>query len=310
MSSDRPPLFKAYLALTVVCVVWGTTYLAIRIGVETFPPFLFSSIRQMLAGLLILGGIVLFGRFKLPSKRDTLILMLSGFLLITIGNGVVGWAERYIPSGLAALICAIMPVYVVLMNVYIKGYRKELNLLISSGIAFGAIGVVLIFRDNVSDLGNPDYLHGILATFAAAFSWAAGSVLLKQKPVKSDPFMNAAIQLFSGGFLMLVPSLLFDNYAELSDISISSIWAMIYLILAGSILAFLCFLYAIEHLPVGLVSIYGYINPVIAIVLGWLILQERISWLTFFAILFTIAGVYCMNRGYLLQISKLHKPKP
>lgn len=298
---------KAYLALGVVCIVWGTTYLSMRIGVKTFPPLLFSGIRQTIAGLLIFLFLILSGKYTKISKRDFNRQAIQGVLMITLGNGLVGWSERYIPSGLAALIVSVMPVYVVAIN-YFSGFdTKPLNKNIILGLILGCAGIGLIFRDNVQDLGNPDYFKGILVTFTACLFWASGSVYAKYNPTDTTALTNSAIQLSSGGLILLIGGLLFDNIHEIDTVSAESIYALIYLIIFGSLLTYICFLYALENLPVGLASIYAYINPIIALLLGTLILDETITWITGLALATTLIGVWYLKKGYAAPSGALAK---
>lgn len=291
-------IVNAYFALAVVCIVWGTTYFAMRIGVETFPAFLFSGIRQVTAGLLMALILLLSGQKITISRRDITRQFVAGTLMIALGNGVVGWAERYIPSGLAALIVSVMPVYVVLIG-YISGTdRKAVNTHLVVGLALGCVGVALIFRDNLADLGNANYFFGILAAFFACFCWAAGTVYTKHKPSAAKTLVNVAFQLTSGGLVLLVGSIFLDDYSELSTVSSDSVWALVYLILFGSLASYGCFLYALKHLPSGLASIYAYVNPFIALLLGYLFLDERITWITALALLVTLCGVYFINKSY------------
>lgn len=291
-------LRKAYLALGVVCIVWGTTYLFIRIGVETFPPLLFSGIRHGTAGLLIFGYLFVSGKLRKMSRKDVVRQAIPGVLMIALGNGVVGWCERYIPSSLAALILSIMPVYVVVIN-YITGIDKKApNRFVIFGLLLGCVGVGLIFKDNVRDLANPDYLMGVLVAFLACLSWAAGSVFIKYKPTSLSPIENAALQLVSGGLALILGGLLFDDLSEFESVSAPSIYSLIYLIFVGSLLSYICFMYALEKLPVGLASIYAYINPFIALLLGFLVLDETISWMMGVALFTTLTGVWYISKGY------------
>jgi drug/metabolite transporter (DMT)-like permease len=289
---------KAYIALAVVCVVWGTTYLAMRIGVSTFPAFLFSGVRQVIAGGLMFGIILVSGKEIKITRTEISRQVVAGVLMITMGNGLIGWAERYISSGLAALIVSVMPLYVVFIS-YVSGVdRKSLNKRIILGLLLGCIGIGLIFRDNLADLTKPDYFTGILAAFFAAFCWAAGSVYTKHKPSAASSFVNAAFQLSSGGVALLVLSFFFDDLSGIQSVSNDSIWALAYLVVFGSLMSYGCYLYALERLPAGLASVYAYINPLIAILLGYAILNEKITWITGMAFVITITGVYWINRGY------------
>lgn len=288
----------AYAALFLVCLVWGTTYFAIRIGVETFPPFLFSAIRQVFAGAFLLLGLKLSGNLYI-TKSDMFYQSVPGVLMVTLGNGVVGWCERSISSGLAALILSLIPVFVVVIS-YLLGFeRRKPHLLIVAGLILGCLGIMLIFRDNLKDLANSDYFTRMLIAFAACLAWASGSVYAKYKiPESKNVLQNAALQLFSGGIALLVFSAFLDDYSELKTVTSSSVWALGYLIVFGSIMAYSAFVYALKQLPIGVASLYAYINPFIAIVLGVLFLNEKLTGITVLALVAALSGVYCVNRGY------------
>ena len=298
---------KAYLALATVCIVWGTTYLAMLIGVSGFPAFLFSGLRHFTAGLLIWLALPFLKKKVKLVRKDVIRQVIPGVLMLALGNGTIGWAEKYIPSGLAALIVSIMPVYVVLINLATGNAKGSLNIKIITGLLLGSAGIVLIFRDNLSDLTDTRYLLGVLATFAASLSWAAGTIYMKKHAVDTDPLVNTAIQLSSGGGVLLLSSPLLDDLSQLGNVQSGSIWALVYLILFGSLLSYLCYMYAVKNLPVGLVSIYAYINPFIAVSLGFLWNNEKVTWITIIAFITTLGGVFWINRGY--KINKIPQIK-
>ncbi|MBR9773716.1 EamA family transporter [Zunongwangia profunda] len=288
----------AYLSLIIVCLVWGSTYFAIRIGVATFPPFLFSAIRQIMAGGIMLVALKIIGKLQLR-RSDLLNQSITGILMVTLGNGVIGWCERYITSGLAALILSLIPVFVVVIS-YLFGFdRRRPHILILFGLILGCLGIILIFRDNLKDIANPEYFLGMLIAFGACLAWASGSVFSKFKILNhKNVFQNAALQLLTGGIALVLFSLFLDDYTELKAISGKSIWALAYLIVFGSIIAYSSFVYALKHLPIGVSSLYAYINPFIAIMLGYFFLNEPLTDITLLALTATLSGVYCINRGY------------
>ncbi len=293
-------LWGAYAALMVVCVVWGTTYYALLIGVETFPPFLFSAIRQLTAGVVLLVVLRLLGKLKFTSS-DFLHQSVPGILMITLGNGVIGWTERYIPSGLAALIVSILPVYIVGINYLSGADKRRPNSFILFGLLLGCTGIFLMFRDNLKDLINPEYLTGMVVAFMACLAWAFGSVYAKARPSTANVLTNAAIQMFSGGVGLFIMSFFLDDYSELKVITTESIWALVYLTVFGSILAYSCFVYTLEKLPIGIASLYAYVNPFIALLLGYFFLNESITWITGLALIAALSGIYYINRGYQKQ---------
>lgn len=288
----------AYLSLIIVCLVWGSTYFAIRIGVATFPPFLFSAIRQIMAGGIMLVALKIIGKLQLR-RSDLINQSITGILMVTLGNGVIGWCERYITSGLAALILSLIPVFVVVIS-YLFGFdRRRPHILILFGLILGCLGIILIFRDNLKDIANPEYFLGMLIAFGACLAWASGSVFSKFKILNhKNVFQNAALQLLMGGITLVLFSLFLDDYTELKVISGKSIWALAYLIVFGSIIAYSSFVYALKHLPIGVSSLYAYINPFIAIMLGYFFLNEPLTDITLLALTATLSGVYCINRGY------------
>lgn len=294
-------LLPAYLALAVVCLVWGTTYFAIRVGVEHFPPFLFSGIRQVIAGGIMLLVLKISGKLQVH-RSDIINQSVLGLLMVALGNGVIGWSERFISSGLAALICSLIPVFVVVISFVLGFDRQKQHILIIVGLLLGCMGIALIFRDNLADLTNKEYFTGMLVAFGACLAWAYGSVISKYRlKASSNIFQSAALQLFTGGLVLFVLSALLDDYSELQYITPDSIWALVYLIVVGSLIAYTAFVYALKHLPIGISSLYAYINPLIALVLGAALLNEKMTAYTFFALLTTLAGVYCINRGYQLM---------
>ena len=288
-----------YLALAVVCIGWGTTFLALRVGVLEFPAFLFSALRQITAGI-ILGSLILsFRKLPFPDKKSLINQAIAGFLMITVGNGLVGWAEIYVPSGIAAIICSMVPIWVIILNlVTSKEERPTWQIIL--GMLIGLSGIVLIFGGNVSEMTNTAYTTGIAVIFLANIGWAAGGIWMKRKNNNSDPFMNAALQMVFGGIFLLPLSFLFDNYNKIQW-SANVTVALIYLIFIGSVASYACFSYAVKKLPITIVSLYAYINPIVAVLLGWLILDEVLNMRIGIAIGVTLTGIYIVNRGYKLR---------
>lgn len=295
---NKSPLFLGYIALALVSVLWGTTYFALRIGVETFPAYLFSGIRQFLAGVILFLILFIWKKWPRTTWNDIKTQSVPGLLMIALGNGIIGWSERYIPSGLAAMIVSILPVYVVLINM-VSGIEKvRPNLKIIIGLLLGCAGIVLIFRDNLKDIMNPEYLVGMLSCFGACLMWAFGSIYAKNKShTKDKPLFNASLQMITGGLSLLVMSLFLDDYSELQTIQPDAIYAMIYLIIFGSLIAYSAFVYSLQALPVEVAALYAYFNPFIALVLGFYFLDEPLTWMALLALVFVLSGVYFINAG-------------
>lgn len=298
-------LTLAYVALLAVCIIWGTTYLALRIAVLHFPPLLFSAIRQSTAGLILLGLMFTFSKAKFPPKEHLIRQAIGGFFMISMGNGLVAWAEMEIPSGIAAIICSLMPVMVILINLSVNREEKP-TLPIVLGVIIGMTGIVTIFSEHVNEFAKTEYRIGIVLILLAVLGWAAGSIWIKKQPSDSNPFVNAGLQMFFGGLWLFPFSLLFDDLQAVHW-SGESLYSLLYLIVFGSIIAYASYLYALKKLPMTIVSLYAYVNPLVAVVLGWAILNEKLNGVIGVGILITIAGIYIVNRGY--QISRLWKAK-
>ena len=297
MNTRNP--YLPYFALAAVCLIWGTTYLALRIAVLHFPPFLFSGIRQTIAGLLLAGSMFAFTKVAWPSRQHIFRQAIGGFFLITLGNGLVAWGEMHIPSGIAAIICSLMPLMVILINLSVNREEKP-TFPIVLGVAIGLTGIIMIFGEHLNEFSTLGYTLGILTTFGAVISWASGSIWIKKHNADSNPFLNAGLQMLFGGLFMFPASLIFDDLNNISW-SPEAAWSMLYLIIFGSIIAYACYSYALRKLPMTIVSMYAYINPLVAVLLGWLVLDEKLTLRMGVAILITIAGIYIVNRGYQLR---------
>ncbi len=294
---------KAYIALLFLCIIWGTTYLALRLAVVHFPPFLLAGIRQLISGIIILAIGYSFNKTIDLSKKNLLHQGLVGFLLITMGNGLVSWGEKYIPSGVAALICSLMPICAVIINL-IQSQKDKLNGIIIFGMSLGMCGVGLIFKDDLEALNNKYYLYGMLATFIATTSWALGSVLNKNRYNPTNPTFNAGLQVVMGGIFLFAFSPLIDSYQNMDLLHPDVLYPLIYLIVFGSILAYTAYMFALKELPVGIVTLYAYVNPLVAVVLGYFWLDENLTGYTLLAFISIIAGVYLVNYGYKRQQRK------
>lgn len=292
-------LLIAYIALAAVCVIWGTTYLALRIAVLHFPPFLFTALRQITAGILLVGFLLTITKTAWPTKDQIFKQAVAGFFLITLGNGLVAWSEMTIPSGIAAIICSLMPMVVILINLSINKEEKP-TAPIFIGVAIGLAGIVMIFGEHISEFSNIQYLIGILVTLVAVLSWAAGSIWIKKNNMNTNPFMNAGLQMFFGGVFALPCSLMFDDLSSVSWTPEAG-YSLLYLIIFGSIIAYASYSYALRKLPMTIVSLYAYVNPLVAVVLGWAVLGEKLNTTIGLAILVTVAGIYIVNRGYQLR---------
>ncbi|MCB0697381.1 MAG: EamA family transporter [Chitinophagaceae bacterium] len=295
---------KAYIAIAFLSIAWGTTYLAIRIAVMHYPAFLFAGLRQVIAGtLMAVFAIAVYKKADI-SRRTILMNMMIGFFMITVGNGIVSYSEKTVPSGVAALICSMMPLNAVMLNIFMVRDDK-VNPMIVTGLLLAMGGVALIFRDNLADLANPVYFWGMIAIFIGTMSWAFGSIKSKQLAGVKNPIFNAAMQLFFGGFFLLLLSPAIDSYDNFEPFQPDALKAMAYLIIVGSFLAFTAYMFALKVLPVGIVTLYAYVNPLVAVILGYFIMGERLTWFTGLSFAGIVSGVYLVNAGYRKQKQKM-----
>jgi len=295
----KKDLLAAYISLAAICLIWGTTYLALRIAVLHFPPFLFVAIRQTIAGFLLAGFMIVIAKVQLPSREYIIRQAIAGFFMISMGNGLVAWAEVYVPSGVAAIICSLMPMMVILVNLAVNREEKP-TVPIVVGVLVGLVGIILIFSEHLGDFAKLEYQIGIALIFLAVLSWAGGSVWMKKRSGEGNPFLNAGLQMFFGGLWLIPFVFVFDDVSTVSWTS-EAVYSMIYLIIFGSIIAYACYSYALRKLPMTIVSLYAYVNPIVAVILGSIILDEKLNLKIVLAILITVAGIYIVNKGAQLR---------
>jgi len=299
----KKDLLIPYIALSAICLIWGTTYLVLRIAVLHFPPFLFVTIRQLLAGSLLIGFMLLSGKAAWPDRAHLIRQAVAGFFMLTLGNGLVAWAEVVVPSGVAAILCSLMPMVVILMNLGINKDERP-TVAILAGVLLGLTGIMMIFGEHLVDFANIEYQVGILVIFIAVLSWAGGSIWLKKRGNDGNAFMNAGLQMFFAGIWLIPGALIFDDFSRITW-SAEAFYSMIYLVVIGSIVAYACYSYVLRKLPMTIVSLYAYVNPIVAVILGWIVLGEKLNLKIGIAILITVAGIYIVNRGY--QIGRFWK---
>lgn len=290
MSATR----RAYLALALICIIWGTTYTAIKYAIHDFPPFLLVGIRQTAAGLLLLALAYGSGKIPMPSARYAALQAFTGLATITGGNGFVTWGMQYVSSGLAAIIGSLTPVVVVLISLVWHG-KERIGARTIAGVLLGFVGLALIFREGWQDFVRPEYRFGIMACFASCFTWSLGTVMAKQWNAPGvSPLLNAGLQITSGGLGGFVLSLFFDSSHTIHH-SMQGWVSVFYLALIGSALAFTLYMFVLKHLSATVSSLYTYINPIVAILLGWALLGESLTPWEVVGMGLTIAGVWIVN---------------
>jgi drug/metabolite transporter (DMT)-like permease len=286
MKRDRA---LAYAAFAVVCLVWGTTYLAIRVAVRTIPPFLLTGVRFTIAGGILLAISRLRGE-SLPRRAMLAELVVVGLLMVGIGNLSVVWAEQWVPSGIAALLVATAPFWAALL----ERFRKEgerVNFRRAIGMLIGFVGVgLLVTPGGAGGAFDLHFVLGALAIQAGSLAWQYGTVRSKYNLRQTPPLMSSAFQMLAGGMALLIVSAALGETRRLV-ITPQGIAAAAYLTLFGSVLAYTSYVYALKTIRVTSMSLYAYINPVVAVLLGWLILNERFNWVSILAMAIILVGV-------------------
>ncbi|TAH18026.1 MAG: hypothetical protein EAZ08_12560 [Cytophagales bacterium] len=290
--------FKSYFALACVCFFWGTTFIASRFAINTVPIAYISGIRYIIAGLLL--GVYFFGIKKnpLPPIKELIPITINGLLMIAVANGLLIWALRYMPTNTASIICASLPFWILGLNLLF--YKNEkVNKQVLGGLVVGFGGLLLIFYEGLFVSATEGFGFGLLLTVLCNLSWALGMVFSKKYTVSASPFVVATIQLLTAGvFMNIIGFFTTDSYDFLSLSNTEGWLAILYLTFFGSIIGYVAYIYSLATLPVTVVSLYTYINPLITILLSWQLLNEEINILTWLSVALILTSVYIVNKGF------------
>lgn len=286
--------FKLILAIITVAIVWGTTYLGIRVAVETIPPWFVTGIRQSIAALLLLGFLVYKKQLKWIGLKNLKTQIILSTLMIIIANGMTTIAEKHINSSLASVLTATSPIIVFLGSVLIGLEQFKLKSVL--GLILGFSGVLLIFSDGLQELLNPDYRLGLIVLFIGILGWASGTLFTKKITIPSDNILlNLFYQFAFAGIVQLIFAFAFTKNYDFENWSAESFAYVVYLGVFGSVITYYAFLYALKRVNPSQISMLNYVNTIIAIFLGWLILDEKITTKFIFAAILIISGVFIMN---------------
>lgn len=306
--------FGAYGAWAAVCFFWGTTYLAIAVGLESFQPTLFAGLRFLVAGGLLFFVMSRQQGARLPIGREWFDLGVVGLMLLGVGNGAVVWAEKWVPSGMAALLVATSPFWATALERLQKdGARIGVRGLLGMAVGFGGLAMLVGPQLFGAEL-NGKYVLGVVIIQVGCFFWQAGSVYAKLRPAGVSPLMASAVQMLWAGVALTVAGTLAGEWAGMR-FSARSAGALVYLIVFGSIVAYSAYTYAIQKLPLPLVSTYSYVNPLVALALGWLILSEPLGWREAGAALVILLGVALVKTSpkdialLLTRLRRRHSPR-
>ena len=294
MARSHSPPRRAYAAWLTVCLVWGTTYLAIRIALETIPPTLVGGIRFVVAGLT-LGLFVRIQGVRFPPLSEWPRQAVLGTLLLALGNGCVVWSERWIPSGIAAVGVAALPFWMAGTEMSFGGERIRIRTIVGLATGFGGILVLIWPSLFATDVDGLWFGLGVLLVQIACVGWALGSSLQKRTRATTDVFAASALQQLFAGVIMVAIGTALGEWHHFTLTS-RTIAAEIYLIVFGSLVAYSAYLYALAHLPIATVSLYAYVNPIIAVLLGSLIAGEPFTPRVVVAAALVLIGVAIVRR--------------
>ena len=281
------------MALFAVCIFWGTTYLGIRMALESFPPAMLVCIRYLLSGA-ILTIVAWSRRAYFPRGRELLGTVLFGLITIGLGNGCLAWAELVIPSGMAALFVTLSPFWMVGMEALVPGGARLHGPTIV-GMLIGMMGTALLVAPGAIQHGlSGPVFTGFLLLQLGSCGWAIGSILQRRQQTKAHPVVSGAIQQLATGVAYLIPAFAFPHSQV--HLTARGLSAIVYLVIFGSIIGYSAYIYAMNTLPVSVVTIYNYINPIIAVMLGWLFYREIIGWRELAAMAVIFVGVWVVKR--------------
>ncbi len=281
------------VAFFSIYVIWGSTYLLNKIAVSELPPLMLASIRFMTAGILIFIITKLMGKSLAITKRQLVNIFIAGFLFLTLGNGVVVWALKYVDSGFAALEISAQPLVVLILMRVFQG--KKIKAMSVLGVILGVIGIFLLVsqKEIVSQEGS---IIGMIMIFFCMVSWASGSLFVGNADLPSNYFVSTGYQMLAGGFILLIGSLLFGETWSLPNVWSEKVqWSMILLIIFGSIVAFTSFNFLLQRVSPDKVATSTYVNPIIALLLGWYFLNEEITTQSIVAAIVLLTGVYFIS---------------
>jgi drug/metabolite transporter (DMT)-like permease len=282
--------FKLILAFAAIYLIWGSTYLAIRLAIETLPPFMMAGVRFVIAGVMLYGWARWRGAPR-PVRANWLAAAIVGGFMLLGGNGGVTWAEQRVPSGLTAVLIATVPLWIALLEWLRGGARPTAR--VAAGLATGLAGIVLLVGPGELGGGKGVDLVGASVLLIASLSWAIGSLYSRRAKLASSPLLATAMEMLCGGLLLLLAGLASGQVSDLnpSRISIQSILALCYLIAFGSLVAFTAYVWLLRVTLPARAATYAYVNPVVAVFLGWALAGEPLTARTLLAAAIIIGSV-------------------
>jgi drug/metabolite transporter (DMT)-like permease len=285
---------KAIFALGLVCFFWGTTWIAARQGVLHMPALQMAGLRQFLGGIVYVIYFMTKGRV-IPTRKEIVPILILAFFNFTMSNGLSTWSVKYISAGLGSIIGATFPLWVVVIGFFSR--KNQISPKAFGGFLLGFGGVCVIFAEHLHDFLDPDFVLGIILAFISVWAWAFGTIFTKQQAKTFNPYYSLGWQMvLSGSFLMFIAKI--SGYSiPISEIPMSSWIPIAYLVVFGSVISFIAYLYALQKLSAEQVSVYAYINPIVAMLLGALLFDEKLTIFIAIGGAVTILGVYIINQA-------------
>lgn len=287
--------FKALFALGMVCFFWGTTWIASRQGVKHMPALQLAGIRQSIGGLLYVIFFLGKGR-ALPRGKEWGPIIILSLLNFALSNGLSTWGVQYISAGLGSIIAATFPLWIVIINLFTA--RSGIPARAVIGLLLGFAGVCVIFYEHLADFLQPEFRFGILLSLAASWTWAFGTLYTKKQAAAFNPYFSLGLQMLISGVLTSIIATACGQSIPVQEIPWQSWTAIAYLATFGSVISFIAYLYALQNLPTEQASIYAYINPVVAVLLGSLIFDEKLTIFIAIGGAITLLGVHLINQAY------------
>ena len=295
ITSGRSSSTKAYIALATVCFFWGTTWIASKIGVKYMPALQLAGIRQFFGGLFYFLYFMTKGR-AFPTRKELKPILILSFLNFMLSNAFSTWGVKYIPAGLASIIGATFPLWIVVIGLTSSKTKISRKALI--GFIIGFSGICVIFYEHLHHLFEPLFITGILLSLAATWSWAVGTLYTKKQAKNFNPYFSLGWQMIISGIVLMVFSKSTGLWISFADIPYQSWLSISYLVIFSSVLTFIAFIYALQHLSAEQTSVYAYINPIVAVLLGAVIFGEKLTIFIAIGGVVILYGIYLINSAY------------
>jgi drug/metabolite transporter (DMT)-like permease len=285
------PAWKTLLAFAIIYFVWGSTFLAIRVGVREVPPFLFAAMRFLAAGLVLYGWMMAQGE-RSPSRRQWMSAFLLGLLIFVFDYGLLFWAEQRVPSGIAAVMLATIPAFMAVSEIILLRTQR-LTVRLALALLIGIGGVAVLMSRSLSLGGAPIDARGAAALIFASMSWSVASALSRKLPLPSSKVMSSGAQMLAGGVLLSISAAALGEFRRFHPQTVSrSAWlSLLYLIIAGSIVGFTAYVWLLHHESPTKVGTYAYVNPVVAVLVGYFLGGETLGLRTMLGTLFILISV-------------------